>query len=134
MKINMKNKNQSSKYARIIIKNKLRKYPDPNISRLFKRLRTYRRLSGLGDFFILELIASTMNELGIKLDRSKLLYAYNQSEELRGNSQVDKRSDLNQLLNSKKSLKFTHSSDNISKQNKKDDQSVVKNSNNFNYA
>jgi len=130
----MKNKNQSSKYARIIVKKIIQKNRNISISRLYKRLRFYRRLVSFGDFFILELIVSSIFEMELKPKRDKLLYAYNQSPELRTNNVAEKRDDITQLLNSKKSLKFTHASNYISKQKEKDDQLIVKNSKQFNYA
>lgn len=130
----MKNKSQSSKYAKIIVKKIIQKNKNTSLSRLYKRLRFYRRLSSLGDYFILGLIISSMFELGIKPERNKLRYAYNQSSELKANGINEKRDDLNQLLNYKKSLKFPHASSGISKHKEKDDHSIVKNSKQFNYA
>jgi len=130
----MKNKNQSSKYAKIIVKKILKKNPNFNISRLYNRLRSYRRLSSLGDFFILELISSTINEMRLTLDRNKFRYAYNQSSELKTNSRYEKRSDLNQLLNTKKSIKFNSTNKEINRSIKKADQYIVKNLSHYNYA
>lgn len=130
----MKNKNQSSKYAKIIVKKILKKNPNFNISRLYNRLRSYRRLSSLGDFFILELISSTMSEMRFPPDRNKFRYAYNQSPELKRNNRNEKRSDLNQLLNTKKSIKFNGVNKEINRSIKKVDQYIVKNLFHYNYA
>ena len=95
----MKNKYQNNKYITGLIDRQLKNNPKKSISRLFAKLRMYRRLSYCGDFQILNIIISALTELEIKINRNKLLYAYNKSPELKQNSKEDKQADIDQLTN-----------------------------------
>jgi len=96
----MKTPAQTPKYAQIMLIKLLKNNSSLSISRLFRRLRSYKRLSCFGDFQILHLIISTMAKLGIKINKSRLLYAYNKIDELKQNTKEEKHDDIQQLLSS----------------------------------
>lgn len=118
----MKDQYQNNKHIAGLIKRQLRNNPKRSISRLFTKLKGYKRLSYYGDFQMLYLIVSTLTELKIKPDRNKLLYAYNKSPELKQNSKEEKQADIDQLLNHAEFVKKHHSSCQNTKDNRKTDQ------------
>lgn len=126
MKIHMKDQHQNNKYITGLIKRQLENNPKRSISHLFSKLRKYKRLSGHGDFQILNLIVSALTELKIKIDRNKLRYAYNKSLELKRNTKVEKEADIDQLLNLTEFVKKHHSDCQNTKDNRKDDQFSIR--------
>lgn len=128
----MNTHNQNYKYFAGLIKIKLEKNSNIGISRLFAKLRRYRRLSYCGDFQILNLIVSTLIELKIKIDRNKLRYAYNKSLELKQNSKEVKQADIDQLLNLTEFIEKHYSGCQNTKDNRKTGQfSIISLSNNI---
>jgi len=130
----MKMPTQTTRYAETILKKLLKNNQSENISRLFTRLRSYKRLSNFGDFQILHLIISTIAGLKIEVRKSNLLYAYNKSEELKRNTKEEKHDDINNLFNLLKPVKNQPSFRQNFKDVKEVDQFSVRNSLSIIYA
>ena len=124
----MENKYQNNKYITGLIKKQLKDNPKKSITRLFTKLKGYKRLSGCGDSQILHLIVSTLIKLKIKIDRNKLLYAYNKSSEYKQNSKEVKQADIDQLLNLNKFVEKYHSGCQNIKDNRKTNHFSIKSS------
>lgn len=60
------------------------KYPSASISAMFRDLRKSPRLSFFGDYPIMAFILEILSEVGIRVNRPRLLRATRQSNELRG--------------------------------------------------
>ena len=80
------------------IENHYKKNPNRSISAEYRKYRKHPDYSMIGDFIILANIVNTIKSLGIKLSRSRVLYAINQSIELREFSVVEKTKLLDGLL------------------------------------
>jgi len=130
----MKMPTQTTRYAETILKKLLKNNQSENISRLFTRLRSYKRLSNFGNFQILHLIISTIAGLKIEVRKSNLLYAYNKSEELKRNTKEEKHDDINNLFNLLKPVKNQPSFRQNFKDVKEVDQFSVRNSLSIIYA
>lgn len=81
----------------IIIK-KYIKNPNSSVSAMLRSLRKKSYLSFIGDYPILATITNTISVLGINPSRPQIIYALNQSEELKYFSKKDKNALLNQLV------------------------------------
>jgi hypothetical protein len=69
-----------------------------SISAEFRKYRKHPDYSLIGDFIILATIVNVIKRMGIKLIRNKVLYAMNQSEELKEMTVIDKKELLDGLL------------------------------------
>lgn len=118
----MNTHNQDYKYFAGLIKRKLEKNSNIGISRLFTKLKGYKRLSCCGDIQILNLIVSALTKLKIKIDRNKLRYAYNKLPEFKQNPKEVKEADIDQLLNLTEFIKKHYSGCQNTKDNRKTDQ------------
>ena len=84
----MFNNYQDLDKAKSISINHFEKNPNASISALFRRLRNHKKYSLIGDYPIIATILNARQELGLKNDKKKLLYATRQSEELKGKKKL----------------------------------------------
>lgn len=79
-----------------VIQKYFSKNPNASICAIYKTLRRRQSLSLFGDFPIISIIVTTMQDLGVPARRRLLLKTFKQSEELRGKILL-----LDQLLSDK---------------------------------
>lgn len=79
---------QDLERAKSISIKQFNKNPNASISALFRRLRKDKRFSLMGDYPIISTVLRTRHELGLRTDKTKLLYATRQSEELKGKKKL----------------------------------------------
>lgn len=91
---------QSLEWTIPVIKKAFNKNRNRSISALFRYFRQHSRLSLIGCYPILATIVHAAIDIGIKLNRSKVGYALNNSEELRQFSKQEKKLLLDQLIKS----------------------------------
>ena len=72
--------------------------PNRSISATLCNLRSKSYNSSIGDYPLLYTIIDTLQGLSINLNRSKVNYALNKSEELKHLSKMEKNELLNQLI------------------------------------
>src|SRR3989338_4677421 len=80
--------------AKIKIQKHFSKYPSASISAMFRELRKSPSIFMFGDYSLIRLIVSTMQELGIEVRKRPLQRAIQQSPELKGQKSLPQ-----QLLN-----------------------------------
>ncbi|KKQ08911.1 hypothetical protein A3E66_04665 [Candidatus Daviesbacteria bacterium RIFCSPHIGHO2_12_FULL_37_16] len=85
---------QDLESAKIKIQKHFAKYPQASISAMFRELRKSQSICMFGDYSLIRLIVSTMQELGIEVRKRPLQRAIQQSPELKGQKTLPR-----QLLN-----------------------------------
>lgn len=83
------------------IESHFKRYPNASVSAMFRKLRKSPRVSFFGDYPILSLIITTMNELGIIAKKLAVRRVFWISEDLKG-----QRSVLRQLLSNQLTTRY----------------------------
>lgn len=79
------------------IESHFRRYPNASVSAMFRRLRKSPRVSFFGDYPILSLIITTMNEHGIVAKKLAIQRVFWVSKELKGQRTILRQLVSNQL-------------------------------------
>ena len=83
------------------IESHFRRYPNASVSAMFRKLRKSPRVSFFGDYPILSLIITTMNELGITAKKLAVQRVFWISQELKGQRGV-----LHQLISNQLTTRY----------------------------